>query len=1416
MGNLSAWLPALIHASDQTASSAQNRPHGNGSINDTCSPFLDFLYPRKAQELAVSKLFRHSKRLGLRRRKRSFGGSPRAYSTEATNLAKILLDDRNAPVPNPQNISVTRQAKRDLKILLRMKGEEFDKAWVLYLAAGQPECLRSRLFKYLSKSTQISGRDHAWQVFQEIPRKLRTRQDYTTITRSQLYSEQPSFPRLKSICVEAISVGFGGLPCAYVFEHYASRGDWIRALDIWNLRSRLAPESNRQHLETFLYRINRSTLPKIAYDLGNFLAASPHNDDARDLAETLIGKISTSYSVLANTPMDIMLRFIGKYLELGFFNETHYFSMIQTLQDSSSRQIFIRSMLLYYHLRQNLPCAKPPAKLLNAQLAHLKDFEITDGVHVLLDDLAQCWGKPSIEAYKQALVVFSRTADVGQVNAIFDRLVADHGNPRSRRLLTPLLAVHARTGNVHETIVQFRRVAEEFHLEQNATCWNIILKAYATRKDAAGALRTFVQMVDSGASPDSHTFGTLMGICAGLGDIDGTRWLLKEAQRRSVKVTMPMLDTIAQVYCQNRRPDLAEQLARAARRMRVPGSPTRMWNMILLQYVLKMDRVGYMRVRDYMAKNKLGPDAMTLAVRLLMSALKNQPEEARQILRTMHKSRTIQATELHYSIVLLAYVRTRNRPMVRIILNEALERFGPTMSASSLSKLMAHVDHDLELVEKGESTDAHDANLRLEDTEKSLIRSLGGFDGTVLADKFAFLKEGEESSGNGLSTSQYEYLVSHYGTRGTLQEAKDMFNKYLESRDTAGLPENEPEIIPFRIVTVMMRAHMTALEFDKVEEFWQLAFANAIKVARPLRLDHYFASTSLEPSTSAESESSPKPSSELADVLVRPDLLHRGNSAPQKQPSVLPSKRFILSQPFSFYIRALAYQNKTDEISKAVNQLEAAGFEMTGTNWSTYVQMMAASDRQTDLVEAFRVFEHKFMPNFPGWGPLKRGWALKPETASGTTHLLEFGTLHYSRTQRHKYGSFLGRQARKHWRRLEPEVLMPTYVTTVYLAAALNRVRAASIAAGTAHLTAIYDAAPKTVQMLGEFPRMRDKYQGALIRGSEPRPDPPPFIHDRTLAFGGALGKGAKARFNWHLRDPRTRLYRDDQPVDDDQPTEGQEQSESQQRMEGQQSVENLQPMQCAQSTEELSEEWDLYDEKMRKRWMRFPYIEPASDNEAVRLLADILSPENSSGPRSSFLSHEDRLDIESDIRFLATMRSLEQAKRLAEEREQARREALEAARKTRRSGSLADPEEREEVEDDGFEVGLAELERLDELHPSRPEGVDKPGKLDVSDNGESEGLFDEHDESIVKEPALSENMDPIRDDSGVEKSEQVRASSALEVPDLAEPEATEEKIQHQEFMTFMDRAKENDVNRQPEAEREDAETSPTPKVEVH
>lgn len=397
-------------------------------------------------------------------------------------------------------------------------------------------------------------------------------------------------------------------------------------------------------------------------------------------------------------------------------------------------------------------------------------------------------------------------------------------------------------------------------------------------------------------------------------------------------------------------------------------------------------------------------------------------------------------------------------------------------------------------------------------------------------------------------------------------------------------------------------------------------------------------------------------------------------------------------------MRALAYQNENEKIYDAVAEFEAAGFEMSGANWSTYVQMLAASDRLADVKEAFQVFEYKFMPNFPGWGPLRHGYGLKPQSAPATYYRLESKKTFWKKLDRQKRAPLIGRRARKHLRKIQPELLMPTYVTTVYLAAALNRVRDTSITEDSKDLQELFEIAPKTIKMLGRMPYRSDKVQGSLLRGSEEHADPTPPPGDYGFAPGGVLGEDT-TRSHLPLGLASDQLPQAQQPSENRQPTDARQSAKGQQT-----------------------------------RASDKPHTGPLANNETVQLLADLFGSEVSSGVREDLLSREDRLNIEGDILYLQNLRHLREAERLAQERERAHQEALASTQRAE--------DEYEEADEDELD------DEFDELDPGHSEELDPssgPGELDSARAGElnKPRALDEPDLERAKEPGeLSEQDD--------------------------------------------------------------------------
>ena len=1116
-GDAAHWFLALMQPPTRRVSAVPRHTDESKEVNDGSTLFLDFLYPPKTQEFAALRLSRHSKRPRFRQRRKTLASFSRAYTSHASTLRQD--DQVETSLHEMGNgATVPQQSIDDLAGLLKSARPDFDKAWVLYIAAGRPQDARSALCRLLSTSRRVIDQDRAWQLFEEIASGKCSAEDYLNITKSQLKSENYSSEqrlKLRSICEQSVSYGSGDACCALTFAHHVKADDWVDALHIWKLRARSTDDPNRPQPQSFLSRLPQSTIPECVIGLGKFIAKYPNDADAASLAQLLLDHVSKSTTLLGNTPMELLLRILRCYNDLGIVTGRHYFNIIESIQSSSVRSVFVRSIVFYRHLRWQMPEEKPPERLLRGQLDLVTSFDLTASILFFLEEFSYFHGKPSIEAYKRALYVFARSGDVQGVNVVFDKLMKDHGKPKSRRLVTPLLHVHARIGDVKGTLKQFYRISDDFHLKPNTACWNILLTAYANTEDFEGTFSTLQNMLQAGAPPDSYTFGILMGACANRGDIQGVRRLLKEAQNYQVQITMPMLDTIVHAYLNNGRLDLAEELAEACLSLKVKGSPMRMWNAILMQHAFRIDAKSFHRVFARIEEAGLAPDAMTYAATMLRMVLTGNPDVARMTLRRLHKRRIIHATEFHYAIVLLGYVKARNRDMVHIIFREMTQRFGALGMHSSLLRLKSTIQRDLDVVKQND--DSYDADLRLEAAEKFLLTAISQFDLSALP--------GICSSPT-FTASHYEYLIREYGARGAIQQATSLFQRYVQDQEKSSTASPiGPECVPTRLLNAMMLAHLKAEQLEQVEQCWQIIFPRAVKMASPISLDPLFTSRPIKTCTPEEQHLA-EPSS-VSDRAAESDriLSQPPGSPSEHRPQILPSHRFDLSRPLSLYMRALAYQNETGKIFQVVADVEAAGFTLTTFNWSTFVQMLAASDRYSDLTEAFRTFEEKFVPNLISWKRLKSGQGMKPPGVPRSVYLLE------DRRKPEQSKRFLGKAARRYWSNIQPDFMQPTYISMVYLAAALNRVREMSIMNGSNELENLYSIAPKTVEVLGRLPYLRDKFQGVLVRhrSEQPEKERKPRRVENPVAPGGILGSGSRLR-------RRQGIY-DDQPLSPADPT---------------------------------------------------------------------------------------------------------------------------------------------------------------------------------------------------------------------------------------------------------------------------------------
>ncbi|RMJ28905.1 translation regulator Cya5 [Aspergillus sp. HF37] len=895
---------------------------------------------------------------------------------------------------------------------------------------------------------------------------------------------------------DALTCGLAGPSWAFAFARHLNDEQPSDAREVWDSRPQPFDIELAHIVVSYLDML---TLPKSIVALTTFIADQKGDTSERQLVSLLIDRAFASPEIVENAAAETLLHLLRRSRDLDIANRDHYYQLIRTVASSENRLTFVKSMVIYRNFRWQMNNETPPASLLRLILQGLVKFRITGGIQYMLGEIAHFYDKPSQDEYRKALTAFARTGDVARVTEIFDMLVKDHGKPKSNWLLVPLLNVHATVGNVNDTRIQFERVSKEFGVRRNTVIWNCLLTAHLKNSDLEGTFSAFNQMLKEGVKPNSHSFGILMGLCANRGDIDNVLRLLALLKESRVPITTALLDPIVEAYCNNKLYDLAEQVAEACLGMEIQGSLVRMWNLLLWNYAYRIDLGSVSRIRSRMEVSGIQPDGMSYSALMLSLVLIGKTDSARRILRTLHRGRRIHATEFHYAIILLGYLKSRNRDMIHVVFREIKERFNRPGFSSSLLVLRSQLQQDLQRL-KGRGHPAEAAETRLEHAEKFLAEAIGNLDTTMLATKHPSPGTGRLSLREAAPAMYYEYVIAAYGSIGTSNRVKELFDEFSNGKmqrrvtDASKLP-------PLRLLSALMFAHLNIGEFDKVEECWSTAFPRAAKMARRVDIDEWISSRQL-PIEVDESGSPPLPDAARGGTRL---LVPSGTRELRKSAGVLPSFRFLLSRPLSLYMRSLAYRKQTWRIAEVVSDIEKAGFGLTTFNWSTYVQLLCASEETSEQLKGFAIFEEKFMPNFPGWRHLRRSYGIKPPDAPEFINALD---------KRNTPPHLFGREARRLWKKLEPEFLQPTYIAMVTMASALLSFRERSVTDGNTEIRELYDAAPRTIDAISDMPYLRDKWQGVMLRGRQVQGDrhdsmkrPNPFVWT-----GGVLEVGGERR----------------------------------------------------------------------------------------------------------------------------------------------------------------------------------------------------------------------------------------------------------------------------------------------------------------
>jgi len=504
-----------------------------------------------------------------------------------------------------------------------------------------------------------------------------------------------------------------------------------------------------------------------------------------------------------------------------------------------------------------------------------------------------------------------------------DQILTDylaHYDERNLLLFYPRLHVHAMRAEPELVWEQMTRLEEEFGLQPDIICWNILLHAYGRIDDLDGALATMSRILQFGIEPDHYTLGTTMSVCAARGDVELINELIDVAHSHDIPITTVMTDTCVLALINNDDLKGARTLVLAEHSKRENPPTTRMWNQILTAYAVRGDLKQVTSVSKEMQDLNVSFDSMTYAALLRAFTVKRRSDTARRILRKVMPQAKIKILAIHYAIVIDGYANELLfEKAIRLHTEMLNDGFEPTLS-TQLALLKLHtnaVEHKFNIDR------SNHAGLRFDVPEEALEEFLRNYDRKIIANKEPRLRSSKTTLADAYPAAYFEILLTIYGKTRAYDTMRTLLERY--ENETEASPSKQEPMRSIGILSTLINMHYHLRDFEQVERYWTLCKATATKLAK----------------TSTPSERGPLP----------------------------PVRRYLISRPLDIYMRALSARQDFAKMHETLNEILSLGFQLDNRNWNWYVQVLAI---ELQYVRAFTVCEQNLMQHWPGWSTTEK------------------------------------------------------------------------------------------------------------------------------------------------------------------------------------------------------------------------------------------------------------------------------------------------------------------------------------------------------------------------------------------------------------------------------------------------------------
>ncbi|ORY18584.1 hypothetical protein BCR34DRAFT_553895 [Clohesyomyces aquaticus] len=680
---------------------------------------------------------------------------------------------------------------------------------------------------------------------------------------------------------------------------------------------------------------------------------------------------------------------------------------------------------------------RPPVPLLRRMLHQVGSAGSFDGVVGILKDwsLFQKGMQPCLEDIEYILDFFAEVGDAERVFHYFDELRRRYPSRITLRVLSTLLFVYARRVDVSETNKQFERITQEFGLEPDVVCWNILLLAYARADDMEGSLKCFNRMLESGTIPDDHTFGPLLNLCAGRGDVEAFEAIFSQAEELRVPLVSDAVARTGYVQaCLNSGdPEGAETITEGMlasyRAGTLHGPLTPAYNIIIQHYALAKDVASCRRMYKEMMKNGVSLDAWTYGGLMRSLIELGQTNAAYKILRVTMPKNKIQVQAYHYAIVMVGFLRERQydqatKAYERMVRRQVLQT--PTSNIAALEVIGMNELRQLR------TANNEDPRTRLVEVERALRDIMLASNRATLSLRQPYHRRMLENPHQQVPDGYFGLLVLLYTTRGAYEICNELFEAARSDKSDEQVYE-----APIGLLTAIMEAHLKAGEHGEVAKCWQLARSQADKLTK----------------TWGQASKDPEAPKATLDSVTDQSIMAQASAA-----HIATNRRQILFMSTRIYLRSLVAQGTPQSLQqgmRTITDLLTSGYVIDGLTWNEFVQALAQRGRVAD---AFTICETYLMPKFPGWREVNP--YLRRNDRFGYTYM----------DVRHDD--------------LSRGSILPRYRTLVFLAASYAQIKREEASGIGYHVEegkwqreVLEQRAPKTVRAIETMPRTGDAMQ---------------------------------------------------------------------------------------------------------------------------------------------------------------------------------------------------------------------------------------------------------------------------------------------------------------------------------------------------